>query len=88
MSPYPQIESASMLTKLIISSKLCHNDTIYEEWVQSINYCKGDKPNFGQNLKSQSAVVTLNIRSRSSDQIKYFLYLNNVSMQVWWKSTD
>ena len=30
-----QIESASMLTKIIISSSLCHNDTIYKEWLNT-----------------------------------------------------
>ena len=28
--PQPQIESVSMLTKIIISSLLCHNDTMYK----------------------------------------------------------
>ena len=51
-----QIESVSMLTKIIISSLLCHNDTKYNEWLKSINYFK--EHNFGQNLKLQSAVVT------------------------------
>ena len=60
----PQIESASILTKIIISSLLCYNDIIiYKECLKSINYLKGE---LAQNLKLQSAVVTLNIRSRST----------------------
>ena len=61
-------ESSSMLTKIIISSLLCHNDTIYKGWLKSINYSRESmhKHNFGQNLKLQSAVVTLNIRLRAS----------------------
>ena len=42
MSLQLQIESASMLTKIIISSCLRHNDTIYTEWLKSINYFKGE----------------------------------------------
>ena len=63
MSPQLQIESASMLTKIIISSLLYHNDTIFKEWLKSINYFKESllKHNFGQNLKLKSAVVNLNI---------------------------
>ena len=38
----PQMETASMLTKLLISSLLCHNDTIYKEWLKSKNYIKGE----------------------------------------------
>ena len=38
MSPHPQIVLASMLTKIIISSLLCHNDKKYIEWLKSINY--------------------------------------------------
>ena len=49
------------------------------------------KRNFGQTLKLQSAVVTVNIsamvtinkRSRSLNLINSFLSPNNVSMQVW-----
>ena len=46
--------------------------TIYKVWLKFINYFKGEhaiissesmhKHNFGQNLKLDSAVVTLNIR--------------------------
>ena len=39
------------------------------------------KHNFGRTLKLQSAVVTLDIRSRSSKS--NFLTPNNVSMQIW-----
>ena len=40
--PYqPQIELTSMLTKIITSSLLCHNDTKYKEWLKSINSLKG-----------------------------------------------
>ena len=66
MSLQLQIESATTLTKIIISSLLYHNDTIhvYKEWLKSINYFKGEHTNnFGQNLKLQSAVMALNIRS-------------------------
>ena len=42
------------------------------------------KHNFGQTLKLQSAVVTVNIRSRPLKS-NYFLSKNNVSMQVWCK---
>ena len=54
-----------MLTIIIISSLLCYNDTIFTERLKSINYFRGEhaamhKHNFGQNLKLQSAVVTLN----------------------------
>ena len=63
--PKPQIESAIMLIKIIISY---HCVTIIQkkEWLKFINYFKESmhKHNFGQNLKLQSAVVTLNIRSR------------------------
>ena len=41
MSPLLQIESASMLAKIIISSLLCHNDKIYKECLKSIDYFKG-----------------------------------------------
>ena len=40
--PQPQIESASMLTKIIISFSLCYNETIYTERLKSINYFKGE----------------------------------------------
>ena len=65
MSPGPEIESASML--FLISLLLCHNDTIYKEWLKSIIISSDSmrKHNYGQNLKLQSPVVTLNIRSRS-----------------------
>ena len=39
------------------------------------------KHNFGRTLKLESAVVTLDIRSRSSKS--NFLTPNNVSMQIW-----
>ena len=39
------------------------------------------KHNFGQTLKLQSAVITLDIGSRSSQS--NFLTLNNVSIQIW-----
>ena len=39
------------------------------------------KHNFGQTLKLQSAVITLDIWSRSSQS--NFLTLNNVSIQIW-----
>ena len=42
MPPQPQTESANMLTQIIISSLLCHNDTIYKAWLKSINYFKGE----------------------------------------------
>ena len=42
MSLKPQIESANMLTKIIISSILYHNNTTYKEWLKSINYFKGE----------------------------------------------
>ena len=57
--PQPQIELAGMFTKIIVSFLLCHNDTIYKEWLISINYFKQKsmhKHNFGQNLKLQSLV--------------------------------
>ena len=70
MSPQPQIESANddkHAYKIKIGFLLCHNDTIYKGWLKSINYFKGGmyKHNCGQNLKLQSTVVTLNIRSSS-----------------------
>ena len=40
--PQPQIELASMLTKVLISSLLCHYDTIYRVWLKSINYFMGE----------------------------------------------
>ena len=40
-----------------------------------------NKHNFGRTLKLESAVVTLDIRSRSSKS--NFLTPNNVSMQIW-----
>ena len=40
--PNHKIESVSMLIKIIISSLLCHNDTIYKEWLKSIYYFKGE----------------------------------------------
>ena len=43
------------------------------------------KHNFGQTLKLQSAVATIDIRSRSS--IHSFLTPNNVSMQIWWRKS-
>ena len=43
MSPQPQIESASIFTKIIISSLLFHNDTIYKERLKFINYFKGER---------------------------------------------
>ena len=51
MSHQPQIELASMLTKIVISSLLCHNDTIYKERLKSINYFNLHEHKFGQNLK-------------------------------------
>ena len=70
MLPLPQlqIESASMLTKMTISSILCHNDTIYKELLKSIHYFKGGhaQTQFWSKFEITSAVVTLNIRSRSS----------------------
>ena len=39
------------------------------------------KHNFGRTLKLENAVVTLDIRSRSSKS--NFLTPNNVSMQIW-----
>ena len=42
------------------------------------------KHNFGQTLKIQSAVVTLNILGQCHQNlINSFLSANNVSMQVW-----
>ena len=41
------------------------------------------KHNFGEILKLQSAVVNVNIRSRSLKSNNSFLSPNNVSMQVW-----
>ena len=62
-------------------SLLCHNDT---GWNQSIIWRESmHKHNFGQTLKIQSAVVTLNIRSRSLISNSLFLSANIVSMQVW-----
>ena len=46
--PQLQIESASMFTKIIISSLLCQNDTIYIEWLESINYFKGEQSEHAQ----------------------------------------
>ena len=40
--PQQQIELASIVTEIIISSSLCQNYTIYKEWLKSINYFKGD----------------------------------------------
>ena len=45
------------------------------------------KHNFGQTLKLQSAVVTVNIRSRLLNLINSFLSPNNVSVQVWCRKT-
>ena len=46
------------------------------------------KHNFDQTLKLQSDVVTLNIRSCHQNIIDSFLFPKNVSMQVWWRSTQ
>ena len=75
MSPQLQFESASMLT--FYSSLLCHNDP------SIISRESMHKHNFGQALKLQGAVGTVNIRSRSLKIINSFLSPNNVSMQVW-----
>ena len=40
--PQLQIELASMLVKIIISSLLCHNDTIYKEWLKCFTNFKGE----------------------------------------------
>ena len=48
MSPPLQIEWASMLTKILISSLMCQNDTIYIEWLESINYFKGEQSEHAQ----------------------------------------
>ena len=53
---FPQ---ASMLTKIIISSLLCCDNTIYKEWLKSINYLKGEH---AQKILVKIAVVTLNKR--------------------------
>ena len=42
MAPQRQIELASMLTQVLISSLLCHYDTIYRVWLKSINYFMGE----------------------------------------------
>ena len=42
MPSQPQIEMASMLTKIIISSILSHNDTLYKERLKSLNYLQGE----------------------------------------------
>ena len=55
MSSKPQIESASMLTAV-------HCVTMIQAEINQLF----QEHNFGQTLKLQSAVVTLNIRSRSS----------------------
>ena len=55
MSPQPQFESASMLTALYCVTmihQLFHRESMY-------------KHNFGQTLKLQSGVATVNIRSKS-----------------------
>ena len=59
MSPQTQIELASILTKIIISSLLFHNNTMYKEWLKSINNSRQSmyKFYFGQDVKLQSAVV-------------------------------
>ena len=42
MSPYCKLSrQAYLLTKIIISSLLCHNDKIYKEWLKSIDNFKG-----------------------------------------------
>ena len=56
MSPQPQFESASMHTALYCVTMI---HQLYEGRACTIH-------NFGQTLKLQSAVVTVNIRSRSS----------------------
>ena len=63
-----------MLTNILISYLLCHNDTTYKEWLNPSIISKKSmyKQNFGQTLKLQSAVVTLNIRSRSSKSNQLF----------------
>ena len=54
MSPKPQFESASMLTALycVTDPSIISRESMY-------------KHNFGQTLKLQSVVVTVNIRSMS-----------------------
>ena len=74
MSPELQIESSSMLTALYCVTGWNPSNILRESM---------HKHNFGQTLKIQSAVVTLNIRSRSSKSYLLFLSANNVSMQVW-----
>ena len=71
MSPQSQFESASMLTALYCVT--CNDPSIISR--ESMH-----KHNFGQTLKLQSAVVNVNIWSRSLKLINSFLSLNNVSM--------
>ena len=85
------------LTNIIISSLLCHSDTMYKEWLKSFNYFKGlsmHKHYYGQNLKLKSAVVTLSIRSKSSKSnclfsvSKQCIYANLVEIHPMVKKTE
>ena len=61
MSPQPKMESASFLAALYCLIM-----------IQAVSRESKHKHNFGQTLKLQSAVVTLNISSRSSKYNKLF----------------
>ena len=77
MSPQPQFESVSMLTVLYCVTKI-HQLLLRENM---------HKHYFGQTLKLQSAVVTVNIRFMSLESKVLFSVSNNVSMHVWCRKT-
>ena len=66
------------------------NFTIYEVWPESVIWFKrqgADRVVFGSKFENFSAGVTLKMRSRSPKSYHFFSPPNNVSVQVWSKST-
>ena len=82
----PQFESACMLTKMIVSSLLCHNDTIFTEWLKFINNFKDEhaQTQFWSKLEITKCCGDLKHKDLDHQSlINSFLSQNNVSMLVW-----
>ena len=70
----------TMLTKIIIISILCQNDTIYKEWLKFINFFKGEHAQiqFWSKFEITKCCGDLEHKVKANN----FLPLNNVSLPV------
>ena len=83
-----KMRSRSPKSNQILKPSQCYN---YEVWPESVicffQEIECRQAFFGQNLIIQSAGVTLKMRSRSPKSNRFFSPPNDVSVQVWSKST-